>query len=73
MRCTAANITAADAMVVKKSQFTRKACQARDSPVAAPTAKSSMPSTPTTNPPFLRAAGIVLACRTPTNWSRGGE
>ena len=36
MRCTAENMTPAEAIVVKNSQFIRKACHARAWPVMAP-------------------------------------
>ena len=67
MRCTATNITPAEAIVVKKSQLTRKACQARDSPVAAPKAKRPRPNTASPSATFFRPAGIALVFSTPTS------
>ena len=61
MRCTATNITAADEMVVKNSQFTWNACHARSFPVATPNTKIARPSTASASEIGRMTAGSCLA------------
>ena len=72
MRCTAASITPADAITVKKSQFTCHACQARSFPVAAPMMKTTRPRTASTSAASLSRefTGRVMS---PVSSSRVGK